>query len=163
MNPKAKISFAWFRENVLELSFTLTLPWIPLFWTAEFLYRNFPADSSLHNVIDIFQFPGGLGVSILLSLVIYRFLPEFLLILQKMPLKFWLYTLISKSIIVYLGLLLLTFLLALVIDAPPWNSESPQYIPLVFFAILFYPPLLAPPIAIIDIWRSIMKKLEMSL
>ncbi len=163
MIPIAKISFEWLRENILKLSFPLTLPWIPLFWVADFLYRKFPEGNSLHNFIEILLVPGGLGISIFLSLVIYRLLPEFLSISQKVPLKLWLYALISRSVIVYLGLLLLTFILSLVVDPPPWNSENPQYIPLVFFTIVFYPPLLTPPIAIIVIWRSIMKKLENSL
>ena len=162
MNPIAKIPFKRFRVNVLRLFFPLTLPWIPLFWAAESLSRNFPEGSSLHNVIEIFLVLGGLGVSIFLSLVIYRLLPEFLRIPKKVSLKIWLYTFITRSVIVYLGLLFLTFILFLVVDPPPWNSENPQYIPVVFFAIVFYPPLLAPPITIIVIWRSIMKKLESS-
>lgn len=70
------------------------------------------------------------------------------------------YLLITRSLFVFLGLTLLVITVALLIDPPPWDSDNLQYIPLVFFATVFYPPMLTPAVTTVMIWRTIVKKLE---
>jgi len=48
-------------------------------------------------------------------------------------------------------------LVSLFIDPPPWKLDKPYYIPMIFFAVMFYPPVLTPMFALITIWRSILK------
>ena len=149
---------AWLGYNALRLLFPLTLPWVPLFLSADPLFRAMPEGTLLHDLLEHLLVPGALALSILVAILMYRIWPGFLRIDQKVPIGFLISRTMINLILVYAVLTAVTLVLSLLLDPPPWQSENPQYIPLVFFAVVFYPPTLTPPLAIIAIWRSIVKR-----
>ena len=153
-----KDSIAWVGYNALRLLFPLTLPWVPLFLSADSLFKAMPEGTLLHGLLEHLLVPGALALCILLSILLYRTWPGFLRIPQKVPLGFLITRTLINLVLVYVILTVVTLAASLLLDPPPWQSENPQYIPLVFFAVVFYPPTLTPPLAIIAIWRSIVKR-----
>jgi hypothetical protein len=152
----ATVSWSW--RHALQGLFPLTLPWIPLFLFADHFYDAAPEGSRWHHVIEILLVPAFLFGGVLLSLLLYRLWPGFLRVPGRVPIWFLVTRILANTLIVYVVLTLLTVFVSLLIDPPPWKSDNLQYIPLVFFAVVFYPPLLTPIIALIAIWRSIIRK-----
>jgi len=146
------------KRHALQALFPLTLPWVPLFFFAGDLYGAAPEGSLWHYLIENFLIPGVLAASILISLILYHIRPDFLRIPANVSVRFLVSRIIIHFLLVYLVLTVLVLFFSLLIDPPPWDSKSPQYIPLVFFAVIFYPPLLTPVIAIISIWKSACRK-----
>ncbi len=153
-----KDCLVWVGHNALRLLFPLTLPWVPLFLSADHLFKAMPEGSLFHGFLEHLLIPGALALSILFSLLLYRIWPGFLRIAQKVPFGFLITRTLINLILVYVILTVLTVAVSLLLDPPPWQSENPQYIPLVFFAVVFFPPTLTPTLAIIAIWRSIVKR-----
>ena len=150
----------WILRHSLRLLFPLTLPWIPLFLFANDIYNAVPEGHRYHTLIENLLVPAFLSFSVLLSIVLYRFGPGFLRVPGRVPVSFWVLRVIIHPLVIYILLTILTLFVSLLLDPPPWNSNNPQYIPLVFFAVVFYPPLLTPIVAFITIWRSILQKAE---
>ncbi len=119
-----------------------------------------PEGTLLHGLLEHLMVPGALALCILLSILLYRIWPAFLRIPQKVPIGFLLTRTLINLVLVYVILTVVTLVASLLLDPPPWQSENPQYIPLVFFAVVFFPPTLTPTLAIIAIWRSIVKQTE---
>ena len=151
-------SLAWVGYNALRLLFPMTLPWVPLFLSADYLFKAMPEGTPLHGFLEHLLVPGGLALSVLFSMLLYRIWPGFLRISQKVPLGFLITRTLLNLVLVYVILTVVTLVVSLLLDPPPWQSENPQYIPLVFFAVVFYPPMLTPTLTIIAIWRSIVKR-----
>lgn len=147
----------WVRTNALRLIFPLTLPWIPLFLSAEYFYNLTPEGEWLHKILESVLIPGALVVSILVSMLMYRLWPAFLRVDSKVTVWFVLKKTLVHTVVVYFILTIATVLVSLLLD-PSWESKDVQHIPYVFFAVIFYPPLLTPVFVIIAIWRSILQK-----
>ena len=84
----------------------------------------------------------------------------FLHIKGKVPIWFTIKKICINTFFVFIVLTVLTVLVSLLIDPPPWKSDNLQYIPIVFFTVVFFPPLLTPMFALIAIWRSISQKIR---
>lgn len=149
--------WSWAGENRFRILFPFTLPWIPLFYFAEYLYGLAPEGSVLHNLFESLIVPGALVVSALFSIALYRLWPSFLRVKGKVPVWFAVKKIVINTLLVFIALTVLTVLISLLIDPPPWESDNPQYIPMVFFAVVFFPPLLTPIFALIAIWGSIVR------
>ena len=154
---------SWVRRHALRLLFPLTLPWVPLFLFANDFYNAMPEGSKFHNLIENLLVPAFLIVSVLLSILLYRLWPSFLRVPGRVSVRFLLIRIIVNTLLVYVALTIITILVSLLLDPPPWKSNNLQYIPLVFFAVVFYPPLLTPKVSLITIWRSILRKAEETL
>lgn len=150
--------FTWVWKNIFRILFPFTLPWIPLFLGAEYLYDIAPEGSWLHNSIETLMVPGALVVSILLSIVLYRLWPSFLCVEGKITVWFAVKKIVVNTLLVFIVLIIATVVISLLIEPPPWKSDNPQYYPIVFFTVVFFPPLLTPIFALIAIWRSILLK-----
>jgi NADH:ubiquinone oxidoreductase subunit 6 (subunit J) len=149
---------SWVGKNALRILFPFTLPWIPLFFSAEYFYNVIPEGKWFHDLIEILLIPAALVVSMLFSVMLYRFWPTFLRVEGKVTLWFIVKKLLVNTLLVFVVLTVVTVLVSLFADPPPWKSDNPQYIPIVFFTIVFYPPLLTPTFVLIAMWRSILLK-----
>ncbi|HHD64412.1 MAG TPA: hypothetical protein ENK96_08650 [Desulfobulbaceae bacterium] len=156
-------AFSWAWNNALRLLFPLTLPWVPLFLSADFFYNAVPEGRWLHSIIEDFLVPAFLVASIIFSILLYRLWPGFLRVQGRVSVWFIFTRIIVNTFLVYIILTVVTVLVSLLIDPPPWKSDNPQYIPMVFFTVFFYPPLFTPLFALIAIWRSILVKARESL
>lgn len=148
----------WLRQNSFRLLFPLTLPWIPLFLFANDLYSIVPDENRFHHVFENLLIPLSLLLSVFLSWLLYRGWPAFLLIPKKVSLRFLVTQVIFKTLFVYIFLTAITIVFSILLDPPPWKTDNLQYIPLVFFAVIFYPVLLTPPVAIVAIWRALLQE-----
>ncbi|MBT8358712.1 MAG: hypothetical protein KJO61_13200 [Deltaproteobacteria bacterium] len=149
---------SWVGKNALRILFPFTLPWIPLFFSAEYFYNVIPEGKWFHDLIEIFLIPAALVVSMLFSVMLYRLWPAFLRVEGKVTVWFIVKKLLVNSLLVFIVLTVVTVLVSLFADPPPWKSDNPQYIPIVFFTVVFYPPLLTPMFVLIAMWRSIVLK-----
>lgn len=150
----------WILRHSLRLLFPFTLPWIPLFLFANDIYNAVPEGHRYHTWIENLLVPAFLTFSVLLSIILYRFWPSFLRVPGRIPARVWVIRILVHPPLIYILLTILTLPVSLLLDPPPWNSNNPQYIPLVFFAVVFYPPLLTPMVTLITIWRAILRKNE---
>lgn len=158
MQRSHSTALSWVRDNALRILFPLTLPWVPLFLSVDYFYKVMPEGSRLHNLIEYLLVAGFLVASIFFSILLYRLWPGFLRVSGGVSIWFVVTKIIVNTVFVYIALTVVTVLVSLVIDRPPWKSDNLQYIPYVFFAIVFYPPLLTPVFAVMAVWRSIVRK-----
>jgi len=158
MTSPNTITVSWVWKNALRVLFPFTLPWIPLFFSAEYFYNVIPEGKWFHDLIEILLIPAALVVSMLFSVMLYRLWPAFLRVDGKVTIWFIVKKLLVNTLLVFVVLTVITVLVSLFVDPPPWKSDNPQYIPIVFFAIVFYPPLLTPMFVLIAMWRSILLK-----
>ncbi|NNK84541.1 MAG: hypothetical protein HKO91_03185, partial [Desulfobacterales bacterium] len=128
---------SWVGKNALRILFPFTLPWIPLFFSAEYFYKVIPEGKEFHDLIEILLIPAALVVSILFSVILYRFWPAFLRVDGKVTVWFIVKKLLVNTLLVFILLTVVTALVSLFIDPPPWKSDNPQYIPIIFFTIVF--------------------------
>ena len=89
--------FSWVLNNALRLFFPLTLPWAPLFLSADFFYSAVPERGWLHNIIEYLLVPGFLIASIIFSILLYRLWPGFLRVEGRVPILFVLKKIILRK------------------------------------------------------------------
>ena len=161
-NTSHKTSAVLAKQLALQAIFPFTLPWFPLFFVYNDLIHAFPEGSLLHNISEKFPVPFSLAASILLCLPLYRWQPDLLKIPATVSFPFLLVRGVVNTPLMYVAITIAVALISLLLDPPPWKSDNLQYIPLVFFTVFFYPPVLTPALAVVSIWSSALQKARKS-
>ena len=150
------------KQHILQAIFPLTLPWFPLLLFANELTKALSEGGVLHNFSENLLISFSLAGSAFLCLILYRWRPGFLKIPKTVSFLFLLTRSIINTLGMYIIVTIIVALISLLLDPPPWKSDNVQYIPLIFFAIIFYPPVLTPSLAVISVWRSTLRKAKES-
>ena len=153
---------ALIKQHILQVLFPLTLPWFPLLLFANELTKALSEGNMLHNLSENLLISLSLAGSGFLCLILYRWRPGFLKVPKTVSFLFLLTRSIINTLGMYVVVTIIVALITLLLDPPPWKSDNVQYIPLIFFAIVFYPPVLTPSLAVISVWRSTVRQAKES-
>lgn len=147
--------YAYLREHVLQMLFSLSLVWAVyplLLMPVDLIVSLIPLHEGhvLHIWAEHLSFVMAVMiVSIALIVLIIYLAPDFLHVTSEMRVFLPLVSLIVSVPFVYAALLAFFVVVGIVMEPPPWSSDNPQYIPVVFYTAGIGPYLMTPSASII--------------
>jgi len=153
---------SWFQQHLLRGLFVVALCWLtvvaPLLLFGDALFEIVTEGSFFHDILENWFMPIALLVGLVVSFLLFWVWSQLLKVPPETSLRFQLTRLLLYGVIVYVVLTVVVAVGSMIID-PPWReSDNLQHIPLVFYATLFYPPVLAPIVTVLVFWRMALRK-----
>lgn len=153
-----KNCYLYMREHWLQIVFALTLTWavfplltLPMDWVVRLSRLN--EGDILHIWVEHLTF----GIVVLIMsfstiAIILHIAPDFLRVSSKMKVSWLLLSLLVSVPLVFITVLAIFIALGIFVEPPPWPSDNPQYIPIVFYLAGIGPYLITPAASIIAGW-----------
>jgi len=153
------------RDRCLQGLFALALAWT-LFWLGIGLFGQqieglnpVPEGNRLHDVLEEYIPP--LVVIVLAGAVttlVIRFWPGFLRVPSRVASSRVLVSLLLAVPIVAIALLIVLSAVGLALEPPPWKSDNPQYIPVVFWVVPLGTIVLTPVATLVAAWWWVVRR-----